>query len=535
MLRLNEEIQKRWQIFDHILIDESQDLNWNNLTIIKLLCRPNTSLTFVGDPKQTIYGFRGSKSNIFDEIKIIFPSNVQKDITESFRSHKGIIEVVNDFSRKFLREWHYTNLKSEKEGEKPKVFLGKNIQEQMNFLVEKIDKIRETSRKAILFRENKTMEKLEEEFKKRNWEYVTLSDEHGNKNQAIKEKLENIKLEELSNTFSMKDLISKLNIQLCDPELEDLVENFDNNLKIEQQWWGEETELNQRQITKFNQELEEITFSRQTVNNMMGKIILSTIHKSKGLEFDHVFLVDINEGILPSKKAQDKEEELEESRVFYVGITRARKKLYLCCSDQEKVSQFIKELDSNLIEIETTKSKSNIATINLSSTTLGRKETIGEEGEEKVYILLARNEIIFLNLTKNWELISELQIDIYAETTQMIYFIEVKNWSWEHYSLNREKVLEQQVNREQKINSYFKWKNANKKFTYIICFFYWKMAQDFRDFYWEIEENNKKLKEERKILFAFYEDPDEEFEFFADDILRVDEWIKAVEKKHDTK
>ncbi|CAG8442418.1 3958_t:CDS:2 [Ambispora leptoticha] len=94
------------------------------------------------------------------------------------------------------------------------------------------------------------------------------------------------------------------------------------------------------------------------MNNMMGKIILSTIHKSKGLEFDHVFLVDINEGILPSKKAQDKEEELEESRVFYVGITRAKKKLYLCCSDQERISRFIKELDSDLIEIETTDSKS---------------------------------------------------------------------------------------------------------------------------------------------------------------------------------
>ncbi|CAG8442406.1 3957_t:CDS:2 [Ambispora leptoticha] len=65
--------------------------------------------------------------------------------------------------------------------------------------------------------------------------YVALSDEHGNKNQEIKEKLENARLEELGNISTIEDLISKLNIQICDPELEDLVENFDNNLKIEQQ------------------------------------------------------------------------------------------------------------------------------------------------------------------------------------------------------------------------------------------------------------------------------------------------------------
>src|SRR4051812_28313376 len=162
------------------------------------------------------------------------------------------------------------------------------------------------------------------------------------------------------------------------------------------------------------------------MSNMMGKIVLSTIHKSKGLEFDHVFLVDINEGILPSKKAQDKEEELEESRVFYVGITRARKKLYLCCSDQEKISKFIKELDSNLIEIETSNGNL-ITTITNSSSVASGKEEAGEEGEEKVYKLLTKSNVIFLSLIKNWELIPDLQIDIYAETTQMIYFIEVKN------------------------------------------------------------------------------------------------------------
>ncbi|CAG8790004.1 14111_t:CDS:1, partial [Cetraspora pellucida] len=68
----------------------------------------------------------------------------------------------------------------------------------------------------------------------------------------------------------------------------------------------------------------ELIFRSFLVNNLedkIGKIILSTIHRSKGLEFDYVFLVDVNEEILLRKNTKNVEEELKEARIFYVGVT----------------------------------------------------------------------------------------------------------------------------------------------------------------------------------------------------------------------
>lgn len=56
---------------------------------------------------------------------------------------------------------------------------------------------------------------------------------------------------------------------------------------------------------------------------------LMTMHGAKGLEFDYVFLPDLNEGIIPHKKSMQGRQVEEERRIFYVGMTRAREQLYL--------------------------------------------------------------------------------------------------------------------------------------------------------------------------------------------------------------
>lgn len=67
---------------------------------------------------------------------------------------------------------------------------------------------------------------------------------------------------------------------------------------------------------------------------------LLTIHQSKGLEFKVVFIIGLNEGILPMYKSEIN----EERRLFYVAITRAKEELYLLVNLKNKTSRFIKEI-----------------------------------------------------------------------------------------------------------------------------------------------------------------------------------------------
>jgi len=74
-----------------------------------------------------------------------------------------------------------------------------------------------------------------------------------------------------------------------------------------------------------------------------------TFHASKGLEFDHVLIPDVNEGVIPGRRAITESEIEEERRMFYVAMTRARKELhimYLTGQGENSMlpSRFIKKL-----------------------------------------------------------------------------------------------------------------------------------------------------------------------------------------------
>ena len=90
-------------------------------------------------------------------------------------------------------------------------------------------------------------------------------------------------------------------------------------------------------------------------------IRLSTIHQSKGLEFPHVFIIGLADGLFPNKRAIDGEGDLEEERrLFYVASTRAEKSLYLLyptLANQKGApirlmqSRFLKELPESKYEL----------------------------------------------------------------------------------------------------------------------------------------------------------------------------------------
>jgi DNA helicase-2/ATP-dependent DNA helicase PcrA len=74
-------------------------------------------------------------------------------------------------------------------------------------------------------------------------------------------------------------------------------------------------------------------FSASDEEHKGSQIVLSTIHASKGLEYDIVFLTNFNEGILPSKRSSSIKDIEDERRLAYVAITRAKKQLYISCHE----------------------------------------------------------------------------------------------------------------------------------------------------------------------------------------------------------
>lgn len=108
--------------------------------------------------------------------------------------------------------------------------------------------------------------------------------------------------------------------------------------------------------------LESVTLqnSLDEEDNDQPSVSISTVHASKGLEFDYVFIIGLEEGRFPLSRAMDSMDELEEERrLMYVAVTRARKKLYLTRAksrfmygsrDRQAPSRFIKEMGLGVVE-----------------------------------------------------------------------------------------------------------------------------------------------------------------------------------------
>ena len=95
-------------------------------------------------------------------------------------------------------------------------------------------------------------------------------------------------------------------------------------------------------------------------NESADQVVLMTIHSAKGLEFPYVFLIGMEEGVFPSEMSKYSEADLEEERrLAYVGITRAKKELYLSNSvsrmlygrtQRNEPSRFLREIEPEYIE-----------------------------------------------------------------------------------------------------------------------------------------------------------------------------------------
>lgn len=118
------------------------------------------------------------------------------------------------------------------------------------------------------------------------------------------------------------------------------------------------------------------------------RVVLMTLHSAKGLEFPYVFLVGLEDGMFPGYRSivsENKDDLEEERRLCYVGITRAKEKLYLSYAQRRMVhgqpqynrrSRFIDEMPARLLEDERRKARTSVLD-NSSSTNANTNESAG--------------------------------------------------------------------------------------------------------------------------------------------------------------
>ena len=135
------------------------------------------------------------------------------------------------------------------------------------------------------------------------------------------------------------------NIQELLNGIKDFTENYD----------GELSPI----LSEFMKDVALLTDSDNEKKEDYNKLVLMTIHASKGLEFPYVFVVGMEEGLFPSMMSGNSQSELEEERrLFYVAITRAKKRLFLSNANirfkwgqyiDSEESRFLSELDSQFV------------------------------------------------------------------------------------------------------------------------------------------------------------------------------------------
>ncbi|MBR5408089.1 MAG: DNA helicase PcrA [Lachnospiraceae bacterium] len=178
--------------------------------------------------------------------------------------------------------------------------------------------------------------------------------------QVFRSKLPYITLEEL-----VKDILDTTayieNMESDDKEDEESrIENIDEFINKVVAY--EEEQEDEPTLSGFLEEVA-LVADIDNINTDSNKVLLMTLHSAKGLEFPHVFLTGLEEGLFPSYMnitSDDPSELEEERRLCYVGITRAMEELTITCARQRMVrgetqynapSRFVKEIPPQLLDL----------------------------------------------------------------------------------------------------------------------------------------------------------------------------------------
>lgn len=373
-----EKYQNRWQ---HVLVDEFQDVNTNQYLFVKLLAMKHRNLFVIGDDAQSIYAFRGSDFRNFLNFEKDWENSTVILLDENYRSTQNIINAASALIRnnKFQKPKNLWTKNSE--GELIHLMAFQSAEEEARTIAEKIkDALRkgESPKEiAILYRTNAQSRALEQALIRHQVPYEIFGGLKFYARKEIKDIISALRYAYNPQDISAIDRINKnfnkaprtMLLQTMPRLAEELMLVELINYFLEQTRYVEylathfknpdERLDNIRELITFaagfknpRDFLEQVTL----LSSLDGRpklrenaVKLMTIHLAKGLEFDRIFIVGANEGLLPHERSMVKSDELEEERrLMYVAMTRAR--LHLTISFYDLPSRFLGELPPELIE-----------------------------------------------------------------------------------------------------------------------------------------------------------------------------------------
>ena len=410
MLRKFPQLLEHFQnLYPYICVDEAQDTSKIQHAIIALLASKTENLFMVGDEDQSIYGFRAA----YPEALLSFEKNHANArvllMEDNFRSNASIVEAADRFIQKnTLRHEKHMRATKERMEEIKEISL-KSRKAQYSYLMKVADGC--TTQTAVLYRDNECILPLVDLLERNNIPYQMRNAEltffshrtvldvvnimklalNPKDTEAFLQvyykigtylrKQEAMRIAEISEEKDLPVLDVAADYQGlsghvigCVKSVRTHLQNMlqesgDKAVNRISQYMGYRDYLNRigisdskleilrmlgareespERLVKRLEELKSIILEKQS--DAQCPFILSTMHASKGLEYEHVYLIDVVDGILPEQPLQNpkraSKEELqtyeEERRLFYVGVTRAKQQLTLFTTNRE--SSFCREI-----------------------------------------------------------------------------------------------------------------------------------------------------------------------------------------------
>jgi DNA helicase-2/ATP-dependent DNA helicase PcrA len=384
--------------YEYIHIDEYQDTNKAQYQLAKKLAARHRNICVVGDASQSIYRWRGADFRNIINFKTDYPDTKEFHLERNYRSTQLILNaafgvISKNTTHPILKLWT-----EKKNGEKITLYEARNEHDEASYLAQTIlQSGRPFEDHAVLYRTNAQSRTIEESFLRAGIPYILVGGTRFYERKEVKDVLaylrmianpkdmvsyrraEKVGKKKLAQFLAFADGVSKdakligyTTLELLDRTLEatHYLELYDANVEEEAYRLENIKELRSvaTEFPNIHEFLENVALVEaeytpkrlQQRDEKRSAVTLMTLHAAKGLEFAIIYIVGMEEGLFPhSRTLMDREELEEERRLCYVGITRAKEKLYLTYANrrlffgtrtQNMISRFIADIPSDIID-----------------------------------------------------------------------------------------------------------------------------------------------------------------------------------------